>query len=191
MGTGIMGVIPISFRFDGSFGSYSNYMKSRAKENKERFIKHAPKDFFDFYNKVKYEEKIGNKTMTLTYYDIKPEILLPNFKDFFIEFHTLIGNYPMKEMDGCEKFNEKYDTVVASNDIDEFMEYFDDHTGYAPLLFPYFKPAYITNSTNLLVYQGSYKAILEEWSTLFHMERMLWAAMKHPLAKTVRFGISL
>jgi hypothetical protein len=191
MGAGIMGAIPTSFRFDGSYGSYSNYMESRVKENKEKFIKHAPKDFFDFYNEVEHEEKMGNKTMTLTYYDIKPEILLPNFKDFFIEFHTLIGNYPMEEMDGCEKFNDKYDAIVASNDIDKFMKYFDDHTGYAPLFFPYFEPAYIANSTNLLVYQGSYKAILEEWSTLFHMERMLWAAMKHPLAKVVRFGMSL
>jgi hypothetical protein len=191
MGTGIMGAIPISFRFGGSFGGYSSYLESKAQENKEEFIEHAPKDFFDFYNEEEYEEEIGSKTMTLTYYEIKPEILLPNFKDFFIEFQKLIGNYPMYNMDGCKKFNDKYDAIVASNDMKKFVEYFDDSSGYAPSIFPYFEPMYITNCENLLVYMGSYKAILEEWSTLAHMERLLWAAMKHPLAKVMRFGMSL
>ncbi|MDR2383175.1 MAG: hypothetical protein LBD76_04730 [Prevotellaceae bacterium] len=188
MGTGIMGAIPISFRFYGSFGSYSSYLESEAQKNKEEFTEHAPKDFFDFYDEVEYDKNMGNKTMKLTYYEIKPEILLPNFKDFFIEFHKLIGRYPTN---GDEKFNDEYDAIVASNDIGKFVEYFDDNTGYAPTMFPYFEPMYITKCTNLLVYQGSYKAILEEWSTLLHMERMLWAAMKHPLAKVMRFGMSL
>jgi hypothetical protein len=191
MGTGIMGAIPISFRFDGSLGLYSNYLESRVQENKEKFTKHAPKDFFDFYDEVEYEEEIDNKTMILTYYDIKPEILLPNFKDFFIDFQKLIGNYPMEGTDGCKKFNDEYDAVVASNDIDKFVEYFDDHSGYPPAIFSYFEPMYFENCTNLYVYQGSYKAFLEESSTLQHMERMLWAAMKHPLAKVMRFGMSL
>ncbi|MDR0714612.1 MAG: hypothetical protein LBF89_10205 [Bacteroidales bacterium] len=191
MGTGIMGAIPISFRFDGRYGSYSSYMESEAQDNKKEFIKHAPKDFFDFYNEAEYEEEIGNKTLTLTYYEIKPEILLPNFKDFFIEFHKLIGSSPVEIMDGCAKFNDKYDAIVAAGDIDGFIKYFKDKSGCAPSIFPYFGPAYIANSTNLLVYQGSYKAFLEEWSTLFHMERMLWKAMEHPLAKVMRFGMSL
>jgi hypothetical protein len=96
-----------------------------------------------------------------------------------------------ENLDGCKKFNEEYDAVVASNDIDKFVEYLDDGSGYAPTIFPYFKSQYITNCENLLVYQGSYKAFLEEWSTLEHMERLLWAAMKHPLAKVMRFGMSL
>ena len=93
--------------------------------------------------------------------------------------------------DGYKKFNEKYDAIVASNDMDQFVAYFDDNTGYEPAIFPYFEMMYITDCQNLMVYQGSYKAILEEWSTLSHMERLLWATMKHPPAKVMRFGMSL
>ena len=184
-----MGAIPVSFRFNGRSGGYSSYSESEAQKSKAHFIKHAPKDFFDFYNEVEHEEEIGGKTVTLTYYEIKPEILLPNFKDFFFEFHRLIADDPMK--DGYKKFNEKYDAIVASGDMDKFVAYFDDDTGYEPTVFPYFEPMYITDCQNLMIYQGSYKAILEEWSTLSHMERLLWAAMKHPLAKVTRFGMSL
>jgi hypothetical protein len=191
MGTGIMGVIPISFRIDGRFGTYSSYMESEAQENKELFIKHSAKDFFDFYNEVEYVENMGEKKMRLTYYDIKTEILLPHFKDFFIDFHKLIDDYPPMDMGDDDKFTDQYDAVVASNDIDKFVEYFDDSTGYAPTIFPYFSPMYTANCTNLLVYQGSYKALLEEWSTLYHMERLLHEAMKHPLAKVMKFGLSL
>jgi hypothetical protein len=188
MGTGIMGAIPISFRFDR--GSWDLDLDEN--RNKEMFMAYAPTDFFDFYNQDVREVEKNGKVKTLTYYVIKPEILLPNFKEFFIEFHKLIGNYPMHEdIDGCKKFNKEYNAIIASNDIDKFVKYFDDSSGYAPTIFPYFEPMYITMCKNLLVYQGSYKAILEEWSTLEHMERLLWAAMKHPLAKVMRFGVSL
>jgi hypothetical protein len=181
MGTGIMGAIPVSFRFS----SRPWGLELNEQDNKKKFTKHAPKDFFDFYNEVCHTDEKKKST----HYVIKPEILLPNFKEYFYEFHNLIADE--ERVDGYEKFNDTYDTVIASNDLDKFMEYFDDGTGYAPRDFPYFEPMYITDCRNLLVYQGSYKAILEEWSTLSHMERLLWAAMKNPLAKVMRFGMSL
>jgi hypothetical protein len=183
MGTGIMGAIPLSFRFDR--GSWSG----DEQRNKERFIKHAPKDFFDFYNEEPQIETIGGKEETVMYYEIKPEVLLPDFKDFFFEFHRLIDAIPYQGDE--EKFNDEYDAIVASNDLDKFIAYFEEHSDGVPCIFPYFEPMYITECENLLVYQGSYKAILEEWSTLSHMERLLWKAMKHPLAKVMRFGMSL
>lgn len=58
-------------------------------------------------------------------------------------------------------------------------------------MFPYFETSYLENSINLLFYQGSYKALLEEYSTLEHMDRLLAAAMpENPLAKVARFGMS-
>jgi hypothetical protein len=185
MGTGIMGAIPLSFRFSKPSWGF----ESEGQRNKEKFTKHAPKDFFDFYNEVQKEDK---EEKPVTYYAIKPEMLLPNFKDFFYEFYELIGEDPNR--DGNEsnnKFNDEYDAIVASNDLEKFTKFFDDEMGYVPAIFPYFRPMYFTNCENLLVYQGSYKAILEEWSTLSHMERLLWAAMKNPLAKVMRFGMSM
>jgi hypothetical protein len=182
MGTGIMGAIPLSFRFE------SGTWEGDEQRYKEMFIKHAPKDFFDFYNEKQQKETTGNKEKTMTYYVIKPDLLIPNFKDFFFEFHKLLDTPP--ELFNGDNFNDKYDAVVASNDLEKFIAYFEGCSGDAPRIFPYFETMYITKCVNLLVYQGSYKAILEEWSTLSDMESLLWAAMKHPLAKVMRFGMS-
>ena len=184
MGQGIMGAIPVSFRFQ------KGHWKSDETENRTKFEKHAAKDFFDYYNENQDENGKGEK---VKYYTIKPEILLPNFKNFFFDFHRLIGNEKLMEEEGnFGKFNDQYEKVVASGNIDDFLKYFDDHSGYAPTVFSYFDTMYITtNGQDLLIYQGSYKALLEEWSTLQHMEYLLRAAMQHPLAKIVRFGLSL
>jgi hypothetical protein len=40
-----------------------------------------------------------------------------------------------------------------------------------------------------LFYSGSYKAYLEEYTTLEHLERILSKTMKNPLANTIKFGI--
>jgi hypothetical protein len=83
MGTGIMGAIPVSFRFSSEPWGLESDMRN----NKKKFTKHAPKDFFDFYNEIQERVTDNNgKEEELTYYEIKPEILLPNFKDFFCEF---------------------------------------------------------------------------------------------------------
>lgn len=179
-----MGGIPISFRF----GDGWQYSKQDEQESKKLFIRHAPKNFFDFYNEELCEIETGKqKKVMVPYYTIKPEVLLPNFKDFFYAFRKLIGE---DEEPMGEKLDDKYDAVVATNDLDKFVEYFDQHSGSVPSIFPYFAAAYISIDTNLLVYQGSYKAMLEEYSSLLHMERLLWAAMDNPLAKVMRIGMS-
>jgi hypothetical protein len=184
MGTGIMGAIPISFQL----GSGWRYSKQDEQECKKLFIRHAPKNFFDFYNEKLCEVETDKQEKVMApYYEIKPEVLLPNFKDFFYAFRELIGEDG--ELMG-EPLEDEYDAVVATNDLDKFVEYFDKHSGGAPSIFPYFGAAYISSSKNLLVYQGSYKALLEEYSSLLHMERLLWAAMDNPLAKVMRIGMS-
>jgi hypothetical protein len=40
-----------------------------------------------------------------------------------------------------------------------------------------------------LFYRGSYKAILEEYTTLIHFEKILCHAMKNPLAHAVKFAM--
>lgn len=183
MGQGILGAIPTSFRFQ------KGRWESDETENKMNFAKHAAKDFFDFYNENQIINEKGNKE---TFYTIKPEILLPNFKDFFIEFQTLIGNADDIEVkEALENFNENYDRIVASCNMDEFLSFFNNFE-YFPRLFEYFDAMYInTDKQDIIIYQGSYKAFLEEWSTLKHMECLLRAAMNNPLAKIVRFGLSL
>jgi hypothetical protein len=185
MGIGIIGAIPVSFRF----GNSHRDTEEEIQRNQEKFIAHAPADFFDFYTEHYRMGTWKTKLREYLYYDIKPELLIPNFKDFFLDFHEIIG-VEKYDLEGSEKFNEDYDAIVASNDMNKFMAYFNDDTGYAPVEISEFEALYITEARGLLVYQGSYKALLEEWSTLKHLERLLWGAMEHPLAKVMRIGMS-
>jgi hypothetical protein len=177
MGTGIMEELPLSFHF----GSSATYSEDDAQENKEVFRKYAARDFFDFYTEMSSSEKQRNNRVIETISDkMKPEILLQNFKDFFFKLHELIGDCELKD-------GNKKDTIAVSNDLDKFMEYFDDQTESAPTTFPYFEAAHIVCCDNLLIHRDRFKAILEEYSSC--MER-LWVAMEHLLAKTMKIGMS-
>lgn len=44
-------------------------------------------------------------------------------------------------------------------------------------------------SEYFIFYMGSYKAILESYETLLHMEKILSKVMKNPLVKSVKFCI--
>jgi uncharacterized protein YqkB len=186
MGEGIKGAIPISFRFAGGYYGFNR------ERNKAEFQKYAADDVFDFYNEAIVKIPKGDGGGTETLYTIKPEILLPNFKDFFLEFNGLIRDDWALEADNISmKFNAEYDSAVASGDLDLFLKHFDDHTGRAPQISSNLGALYIEDYGEFLfVYQGSYKAYLEVWSTLEHIELLLRAAVRNPLAKVVRFGIS-
>jgi hypothetical protein len=187
MGQSIDGVIPISFRFKR--GRWS----SDQEENKKEFQKYATDDIFDFYNETQVTVPKGEGDATETIYTIKPEILLSNFKGFFLEFHGLIRNdWMLKEDKISEKFNDDYDKAVASGNIEDFLKQFDDDTEDEPWCF-YGVNVMYTDIVGkcLLVYHGSRNSYLDNWSTLKHMELLLRAAMRNPLAKVVRFGMSM
>jgi len=186
MGQGIVGAIPIVFRFA------KGRWRSDQEHYKAEFKKYAADDVFDFYNETEVEipKKDGGGTETL--YTIKPEILLPNFKDFFLEFNGLIRDeWPLEKDNISMKFNANYDKAVASGDLEAFLKHFDDKTGRVPIARSNMGALYIEDFGEFLFfYHGSYKAYLEVWSTLEHMELLQRAAIRNPLAKVARFGIS-
>jgi hypothetical protein len=109
-----------------------------------------------------------------------------------IEFHALIE---FKDVfNSMAKFNdEKYDKLVADKDIDAFFEYFSANDG----TMPYYTGGYIGFSAAkqincydyLIFYMGSYKALLEEYSTLRHLEVILGKTLRNPLAQLLQIGI--
>jgi hypothetical protein len=181
MGTGILGAIPIAFRV-----SEGVWEGDKERYKKQFTARYPISDFYD--EKEMKNSKIGKQE---SYYEIKPEVLLPQFKNFYYAFHQLIGEIELSTE--CTKFNDKYDTIVATNDLGLFMEHFKDHYRYDPYDCDYFEWSYIDCFHNLCFYRGSYKAILEEYSTLYHMEKLLVAAMgqEYPLAKLVQISLSL
>ena len=68
----------------------------------------------------------------------------------------------------------------------------EEHNEYDPFDFPYLEFMHIECTNNLTIYRGTYKAMLENYLTLYHMKRLLMAAMSnYPLAKLVDFVMSL
>jgi len=115
-------------------------------------------------------------------YTIRHEMLLHNYQSFLTEFYDCIG-------DDCD-----IDSILQANNYDEFCSIFDRDERCARVPFVDFQ--YHTFSMlgghckeYWKFYSGSYKAMLEEYSTLTHFEQVLAKAMKNPLAGTVKFGI--
>lgn len=167
MGTGIVSAIPIILE---------NVW------NKEEYFS---KGFFENYKKVTENNK--------DIYMIKKDILLSNYNEFLQEFYDTIGEevygtgsfqfceYPqemLENIENCEEFLDRF-SMDKRNATVPFIG--NDSFSLATLgcnCFKYF-----------VFYSGSYKSILEEYSTLIHFEKILAKAMKNPLAKSVKFCV--
>jgi hypothetical protein len=129
-----------------------------------------------------------NYTLTEGFYTLASDILLENYRSFLIEFYELIED----DLEQSTKLTPE--TIPDVNSLDEFKEVFNSgirnrwvpHIDNDPYLFS-------TLGCNCydywLFYFGSYKAILEEYATLVHFEKVLAKAMQNPLRTAVKFGI--
>jgi len=174
MGTGISGAILLEFSIETS--------------RKEEFIKSSVNGFLDNY-KILPESEGGRYEKYL----IKDEVLVPNYAEFLKEFHTLIydefkgfdGPYDYKPDEACTtkllscKTREEFDDVFSRK----------NRNATSPFICSMLSVLDCYRNTPFVFYMGSYKALLEEYSTLTHMERMLAKAMKNPLKTSVKFGI--
>ncbi|MDR1150124.1 MAG: hypothetical protein LBJ93_00645 [Clostridiales bacterium] len=153
----------------------------------ERYVKINILDFYDEVDESKYV--------------IKPDILLNNFKDFYIKFNEIIDEEDLK---GFDPFNQKYDEIVKNKDLDKFKEYFGDpydkktknYHDFDNYLMPKYRDSgwcFDTLGINpidfLHVYHGSYKADFEVYSTFYHMNQILRKAIDNPLAQVFEFGL--
>ena len=121
-------------------------------------------------------------------YVIKQDILINNYKPFLTEFYELI------EEDFTEMTNLTYNTIPKANNLDEFFKSFSgkNRNNRAPFIYDIPEMFSILGGyceQYWLFYSGSYKAYLEEYSTLSHFEKVLAKTMKNPLAKAIKFGI--
>jgi len=165
MGTGISGAVPLSFK-----------LRERFHYNEKDFTK----GFFDNYDVT---ETSGKKL-----YTIKSDLLLNNYKAFLAEFYDLI------EVDFQNRTGIAPDAIPGANTVEEFMEVFSGDNRNNCVPFMYETPSMFSTlgcecEDYWLFYSGSYKAYLEVYSTLNHMEKMVSKAVKNPLANAVKFGI--
>jgi hypothetical protein len=121
-------------------------------------------------------------------YTIKPNVLVNNYKPFLTEFYDLI------EVDFEKATKLTPDGIPDASTLDKFLAVFDDDARNNRMPFIYdthYAFSFLGGVSSLYwtFYSGSYKAILEEYSTLMHFERILAKTMKNPLAGAVKFGI--
>jgi len=174
MGTGIAGAILLDFVIETG--------------SKEYFLKNSVDGFLDNYELLPETARAGYER-----YAIKNEVLLPNYADFLTEFYGLIYG----ESERKSPFNNgpatDWEKLLSCKTREQFDEAFDDGSrgGYKPVIQTTFPLSCMScyNNTPFLFYGGSYKAILEEYTTLAHMEKMLVKAMRNPLRSAVKFGI--
>jgi hypothetical protein len=160
MGTGIVAVIPIII---GPFeDGWSTPIDT----------KEFSKNFFETYT---VNEKEG-------LYTIKTDLLIKNYRDFLIEFYTCID----EKMD--------MENLPDVSTYDEFKAVFERNARNTET--PYLESGVYGFSClggecekYWIFYSGSYKAYLEEYSTLLHFEKLLPKAINNPLANSVKFGI--
>jgi hypothetical protein len=162
MGAGIAAVIPLIFRKDLPWVN-----------DEERYFS---KGFFDNFTPTG-KEKV---------YAIKEDLLLGNYKTFLCEFYDLID-------ESIEQATE-----LTAHDIpnattpSEFKDVFSGDARNMQCPFVYYNTFSAVGCfcyDHWLFYNGSYKAYLESYATLRHLENILSKAMKNPLANAVKFGV--
>jgi hypothetical protein len=168
MSNGIIGVIPVKFRILHSW-------------SKKSWLSMNINDFYD---------EIVDNSNYRTYYLIKPQMLIPNFYDFFVQLHRAIGNEEV--LNKARKFNQKYADLVQAKDLKSFLTYFIEDTYYDPIYIQ-IKGGFITSEIDaqslLIVYRGSYNVLMEENSSLMHFERLIQNTLSNPLASIIKMGL--
>ena len=117
-------------------------------------------------------------------YTIKIDFLLEHYFQFLKEFYELIGE--------TEKLERMEVPILIT--FEEFEKYFSFSNRNGKSIFIYnqhiaFSFSGGQSSYYWHFYSGSYKAIVEVYSTFLHFERILQKTMKNPLAQVLKFGI--
>ena len=177
MGTGICAAILLEF--------------STERFDREKFTKYSTSGFLDNY-------KLLPKSKD-SYYEnfiIKDDIFFPYYADFITEFNNLIDDEfkgihaPFNE-EPIEAYTEKLLSCKNRQELEECFnrEYRNGDVPFicsSPIAF---SCIYCHKNYPFVFYSGSYKAYLEEYSTLTDIEKILAKAMTNPLKNAVKFGI--
>ena len=115
-------------------------------------------------------------------YTIKHEVLLNNYKSFFVEFYDWIGEPTDADLPKAESLQDFCDVFNIKARNGRNVPFFDKHGSYFSMLGGLCQEHW-------MFYFGSYKALVEVYSTFLHFERILARAMENPLAGAVKFGL--
>jgi hypothetical protein len=182
MGQSVSAAIPVTFSIPKASDQFE------AKRRLKWLTANIP---FDFFDKVKVKDSEGEVV-----YRLKTQLLLENFKDFFIQFHTAIGSADLPEY--MKTFDSQYDNAVAQGDVKTFLSLLDGRyrgkgfglPSYKENLASFFHPPLpIRCNTYIQFYMNLGKIILEDYVHLLDMQRLLLKAIDNPLARVAQVGV--
>lgn len=124
-------------------------------------------------------------------YKIKKSIFLENFKTFLEEFNDFFG---IEEIGSHSCGNQvlTVDEIPDFKTMEAFVDFWDE--GKRQGAMPFNCDARFFTATGIpvltwLFYEGSYKASFEDYYSLYHFEKAVQVAIKHPLGKLVKLGL--
>jgi hypothetical protein len=124
-------------------------------------------------------------------YLLKPEWIFDHFKTFLEGFNSIIE--PGQKLWIDEEW-EALEEFAKNKAYADYLDYLaTESNGSVPFYeergWPGISVSGLTVMKGIIFYMGSYKAELEEYSTLSHMEKLLLKAFDHPLSKVAKFCI--
>lgn len=169
MGQGIVGLIPIKLTLD---------------KGHQNDISTFSEGYFSYF------DCIEDDGVSLVY-EIKKEIIFENFKNYFLQFNKMIHSPIWQEIFWIDSYWPEFEKHILN---DDFTTILNDLEKLSNTEIPFFCGTYnyVTDydmkvNKSIVFYEGSYKAYLEDYSTLIHMHRLLKQALKNPLSEITRF----
>jgi hypothetical protein len=169
MGQGIMGVIPVAFTLQG-----------------RRYTKDLPDGYLDNY------DHMNQGSNSVPTYIIKKEVLFGNLKNLYVSINELLGN---ENFEGRSWIDTRWDELSKFEELKDYLEFLKENSNTETPSFwsrSYSDDIALNILADITVCDGSYKAFLEVYTTLKHLNILFakaLAPLKNPLAKTVRFVI--
>ena len=126
-------------------------------------------------------------------YVINESFFLENYKGLLEEFNYF---FEIEEI-GCHHSEDKaliWEDIPDFQTIAEFCDFWEKSKRNSRLPFNYDARFDFDTATGIprltwLFYDGTYKANLEDYYSLYHFEKAIQAAIKNPLGKLVKLGL--
>jgi hypothetical protein len=125
-----------------------------------------------------------------SHYLLKLNVLFDHFKAFLTGFNDIIEE---KDELWIDSKWEELEELAKRKDYAGYLDYLDENSNRSVPFYERSRGAVsllgMDVKKSIVFYSGSYKAYLEEYSTLSHMEKLLLKAFDNPLSKVAKFCI--
>jgi hypothetical protein len=125
-------------------------------------------------------------------YEIKADILFPRFKQYFIRLESIFKDEDDDRKSWMNDKWDRFDEIAKTPSIENFIAFLKENERGGTILYGRgFASTYTLDiAEHITLIDGSYKAWLEVYTTLKHMDKLIRLAFPdEPLAKATLFTV--